>query len=49
MDTIGWNFFLEKNPQRGKEYIIAALKDQASKHQEHLEEQTRSRQEKDFW
>ena len=47
-----WNFgffFFEKHPPRGNDFINAFLKDQVDKHQEHLEEQTPSKQEKDYW
>ena len=42
-------FFFEKHPPRGNDFINAFLKDQVDKHQEHLEEQTPSKQEKDYW
>ena len=41
-------FFFKKHPPQGNDLIIASLKDQVDKHQEHLEEQTPSKQENDF-
>ena len=41
-------FFFEKQAPRGNDFINASLKDQVDKHQEYLEGQTPSRQEKDF-
>ena len=41
-------FFFYKQTPRGNYFINASLKDQVDKHQEYLEDQTPSKQEKDF-
>ena len=46
--SVNFFFFFEKQPLRGNDFINASLKDQVDKHQEYLEEQNPSRQEKDF-